>query len=160
MPRWRRTRAQPRRKAARGRRRRNRGRAASRVRLARIDDFSADSLHAFITANVAPEATAKTDGWPAYPGAPGVRHDSHVIGSMAARLALPWIHRNFSNLKAWALGVYHGLRPKHLQSYLDEFVFRFNRRHTRHAAFRSLLAIGIRAKAITYKMLISPEATG
>ena len=47
-----------------------------------------------------------------------------------------------------------------LQSYLDEFVFRFNRRKTRHAAFRSLLAIGLAAKPITYKMLIMPEGKG
>ena len=40
----------------------------------------------------------------------------------------------------WALGVYHGLRRQHRQSYLDEFVFRFNRRRSRHADFRSLLA--------------------
>ncbi len=49
-----------------------------------------------------------------------------------------WVHRAFSNAKTWALGVYHGLRRQHLQSYRDEFVFRFNRRRTRHAAFRSL----------------------
>ncbi len=55
---------------------------------------------------------------------------------------------------------YHGLRAKHLQACLDEFVFRFNRRHTRHAAFRSLLGIGARTKPVTYKMLISPEVTG
>ena len=47
---------------------------------------------------------------------------------MAAHVVLPWIHQLFSNLKGWARGVYHGLRGKHLQSYLDEFVFRFNRR--------------------------------
>jgi hypothetical protein len=63
-------------------------------------------------------------------------------------------------VKTWALGVYHGLRKKHLQSYLDEFVFRFNRRANRHAAFRSLLAIGIANKPITYNMLISPEVAG
>jgi hypothetical protein len=51
------------------------------------------------------------------------------------------VHRIFANLKVWALGVYHGLRRPHLQSYLDEFVFRFNRRRTRHAGFRSLLGI-------------------
>ena len=79
---------------------------------------------------------------------------------MAAHIVLPWIHRVFSNLKTWALGVYHSLRRKHLQSYLDEFVFRFNRRRTRHAAFNSLLGIGMQAKPITYKMLISHEATG
>jgi len=76
---------------------------------------------------------------------------------MAAHGVLPWAHRIFSNLKVWALGVYHGLRRRHLQSYLDEFVFRFNRRRTRHAAFRSLLGIAAGHKPITYKMLISPE---
>jgi hypothetical protein len=58
----------------------------------------------------------------------------------AAHIVLPWVRRAFSNAKTWALGVYHGLRKQHLQSYLDEFVFRFNRRRTRRAAFRSLLA--------------------
>ena len=47
---------------------------------------------------------------------------------------------------------------KHLRSYLDEFVFRFNRRHTRSAAFRSLLRIAIARKPATYNMLIKPEA--
>jgi hypothetical protein len=68
------------------------------------------------------------------------RHKPHVVDAMAAHIVLPWVHRAFSNAKTWALGVYHGLRKQHLQSYLDEFVFRFNRRRTRHAAFRSLLA--------------------
>ena len=107
-----------------------------------------------------PGTTIKTDGWSAYPGTPGVDHDPHIIGKMAAHIVLPWVHRVFSNVKTWALGVYHGLRKKHLQSYLDEFVFRFNRRANRHAAFRSLLAIGIANKPITYSMLISPEVAG
>ena len=69
----------------------------------------------------------------------------------------PWIHQIFSNLKGWARGVYHGLRRKNLQPYLDEFVFRFNRRKTRHAAFRSLLGLALKAKPTTYNMLIKPE---
>ena len=85
-------------------------------------------------------------------------HDPHVVGKMAAHIVLPWVHRIFSNLKVWALGVYHGLRRKHLQSYLDEFVFRFNRRRTRHAAFRSLLGIAAGHQPAPYKMFISPEA--
>ena len=135
------------------------GHRPGRVRLAPIADFSAASLHTFINANIAAGAVAKTDGWSAYPGAPGLTHHPHVVGPMAAHIVLPWTHRVFANLKRWALGVYHGLRRKHLQSYLDEFVFRFNRRNTRHAAFRSLLRIGVTAKHITYNMLISPEAT-
>src|SRR5512144_236449 len=130
-----------------------------RVRLGAIADASAESLHAFVRANVEAGATARSDGWSGYPGAPGVTHEPHVVGPMAAHLVLPWTHRVFAHLKCWALGVYHGLRRKHLQSYLDEFAFRFNRRHTRHAAFRSLLAIGVARKPTTYKMLIIPEPT-
>src|SRR5271169_6332194 len=82
------------------------------------------------------------------------------VGAMAAHIVLPWVHRAFSNAKTWALGVYHGLRRQHLQSYLDEFVFRFNRRRTRHAAFRSLFASALVRKPLTYNMLIMPEAQG
>ena len=135
------------------------GAGPGRIRLQQVPDYSAHSLHAFVAANLAPGATAKTDGWSGYPGAPGVRHDPHVVGKIAAHIVLPWSHRIFSNLKIWALGVYHGLRRSHLQSYLDEFVFRFNRRRTRHAAFRSLLGIAAAHKPVTYKMLILPEAT-
>src|SRR6516162_2538697 len=115
------------------------GAGPGRIRLKEIPDYSAASLHAFLAADLAPGATARTDGLSSYAGAPSVHHDPHVVGKMAAHIVLPWVHRVFSNLKVWALGVYHGLRRKHLQSYLDEFVFRFNRRRTRHAAFRSLL---------------------
>ena len=115
--------------------------------------------HAFLGANLAPGATARTDGWAGYPGASGITHDPHVVGNMAAHMVLPWVHRVFANLKTWAL-VYHGLRRQHLQSYLDEFVFRFNRRRTRHAAFRSILGIGVAIKPATYKMLIAPELPG
>jgi hypothetical protein len=131
-----------------------------RVRLAGIADFSAASLHGFVAANVAPGATIKTDGWSAYKRAPDVVHDPHVVGKMAAHVVLPWVHRVFSNLKTWALGVYHGLRQPHLQSYLDEFAFRFNRRKSRHAAFRSLLEIGLAAKPLTYKRWWSHRKQG
>ena len=53
------------------------------------------------------------------------------------------------------MGVYHGLRPKHLQAYLDEFVFRFNRRRTPHAAFGRLLGLSLTLEPATYKMLVS-----
>ena len=59
----------------------------------------------------------------------------------AAHVVLPWIHWVSSNFKGWARGVHHGLLPKYSQSNLEEFVFRFNRRTPRHAAFRSLFDI-------------------
>jgi hypothetical protein len=135
------------------------GAGPGRIRLAEIPDYSAASLHAFLAADLAPGATAKTDGLPSYAGAPSIRHDPHIVGKMAAHIVLPWVHRVFSNLKVWALGVYHGLRRRHFQSYLDEFVFRFNRRRTRHAAFRSLLGIATGHSPLSYRMLIAPEAS-
>ena len=129
-----------------------------RIRLAEIKNFSATSLHGFIADNLAKDATAKTDGWSAYPGAKDIKHEPHVVGPMAAHIVLPWIHRVFANFKTWALGVYHGLRRKNFQSYLDEFVFRFNRRGNRHAGFARLLAIGLGHKPVTYHMLIKPDA--
>ena len=134
--------------------------APGRLRLGVIPDASSASLHPFIKANVAEGATLKTDGWSAYPGVPGYKHEPHVVGKMAAHIVLPWVHRVVSNLKTWGLGVYHGPRRQHLQSYLDEFVFRFNRRKTPHAAFRTLLGIGAAIQPVTYKMLIAAEARG
>ncbi|MCF6198590.1 MAG: transposase, partial [Hyphomicrobiaceae bacterium] len=72
----------------------------------------------------------------------------------------PLVHLMFANLKEWAKGTYHGLRPKHLQSYLDEYVFRSNRRHNRPSAFKTLLQLATSCQPVTYKMLIAPEAGG
>ena len=76
-----------------------------------------------------------SDGWSGYARLKDVKHDPQVVGDAPAHAVLPWIHRVFANAKRWALGVYHGLREEHLQAYLDEFVFRFNRRRTPQAAF-------------------------
>ena len=128
-----------------------------RLRLAEISSYGAADLGHFVETAADLDATAKTDGWPGYARVPADRHDVHVVGQTPAHLVLPWIHQIFSNLKGWARGVYHGLRRKHLQAYLDEFVFRFNRRKTRQAAFRSLLGLALKAKPTTYNMSIKPE---
>ena len=65
------------------------GAGPGRIRLAQVPDYSAASLHAFLKTNLAPGATAKTDGWSGYPGAPGVNHDPHVVGNMAAHIDPP-----------------------------------------------------------------------
>ncbi len=129
-----------------------------RIRLSAVADHSAISLHAFLAANLARDATAKIGRWSGGPGAPDSNHDHHVAGDMAADKVLPWVHRIFSDLKVWELGVYHGLRPTHLQSYLDEFVFRFNTRRNRQAAFDAILGIAAAHQPLTYKMLVSQGA--
>ena len=66
-----------------------------------------------------------------------------------------WVHRVFANATRWGLGVYHGLRRQHLQAYLDEFVFRFNRRHTPAAAFERLLGLAVTLQPAPSQILIS-----
>jgi transposase-like protein len=102
--------------------------------------------------NLAPGSVTKTDGLASYLGAHSATHQPHIVGPMAAHIVLPAIHLVFSDPKTWALGVYHGVRHKHLKAYLDEFTFRFNRRKSRHAAFATLLGIATAIKPATYKM--------
>jgi hypothetical protein len=125
---------------------------ARRIRLAVIDGYSAAALGAFVAGNVADGGTVVSDGWPGYKRLEDVKHDPAVIGEMPVHLVLPWVHRVFATAKRWALGVHHGLRPEHLQAYLDGFVFRFNRRRTPHAAFDRLLGLGL--EPATYRMLV------
>jgi predicted RNA-binding Zn-ribbon protein involved in translation (DUF1610 family) len=129
-----------------------------RARLKVIESFGKDEIHGFVLGAVAPQTRLVTDDWPSYQGIAGVKHKAITVGPMAAHVVLPWAHRLFSNLKRWGLGVYHGLRRKYLQRYLDEFVFRFNRRRTRHAAFATLLGIGARTGPAPYHVLIGKAA--
>ena len=63
---------------------------------------------------------------------------------------LPIIHLVFANLKTWLIGIHHGVSAQHLQAYLNEFTFRFNRRFCPFNAFRSLLGIAGGVRAPTY----------
>ena len=127
------------------------GRGPGRIRLAVIDAYSAVALGAFVAAAVATGSTVVSDGWSGYARLKDVKHDPRVVGDVPAHTVLPWV---FANAKRWALGVYHGLREKHLQAYLDEFVFRFDRRRTPHAAFERLLGLGLTLEPATYQMLV------
>jgi transposase-like protein len=132
-----------------------RGKGPGRVRLAVIGDYSAATLSAFVAAAIAAGSTVVSDGWSGYARLRDVKHDPKVVGETPAHQVLPWVHRVFANAKRWAMGVYHGLRPAHLQAYLDEFVFRFNRRPTPHAAFARLLGLSLTLQPATYQMLVA-----
>jgi len=123
---------------------------SGRARLAVIADNTAASIKAFVRANVKPGATLLTDGHASYPGLTGYRHDPRVVGKMAAHVVLPWIHRVFALMKRWGLGTYHGLRGKHADTYLNEFVFRYNRRFYRHASFETVLGLTARHAPASY----------
>ena len=127
---------------------------SGRIRLAMIADNSAASIKAFVHANVKPGTTLITDGHKSFPGLKGYRHDPRVVGKMAAHIVLPWIHRAFSLMKRWGAGTYHGLRRKHVDTYLNEFVFRYNRRFYRHVSFETLLGLAADKEPASYWDLI------
>ena len=127
-----------------------------RIRLSEIPDYTTETLHNIVESEVADGSTVKTDGLPSYNNLVGTDHDKQVVGKQLAHKVLPWIHRIFSNL-AWEIGVYHGLRAKHLQSYLDEFVFRFNRRRNRHSGLKSLFDLVMKSNPMTYNILVANE---
>jgi transposase-like protein/ribosomal protein L37AE/L43A len=141
-----------------------RGKASGRIRLQVIPDASARSLTSFLSRNVEPGAVVRTDAWLGY--APlarmGYRHRVRTRGEdprRAGRL-LPRVHRAFGNLQTWLRGTHHGVGRKHLQAYLDEFTFRFNRRRTPPAAFQTLLGLGAQRGPTTYHQLYRVESTG
>src|SRR5215218_7376310 len=136
------------------------GKGPGRVRLAVIDDYSAVALGAFVAAAIAAGSTVVSDGWSGYARLKEVKHDPKVVGDTPAHLVLPWVHRVFANAKRWAMGVYHGLRPAHLQAYLDEFVFRFNRRRTPQAAFARLLGLAVAIGPHPYAAIVASGSKG
>ncbi len=140
-----------------------RGRAAGRVRLQVVPDASVRSLAGFVRKNVQPGAIILTDGWGAYAplSSMGYRHRPRTQGpAERAGKILPRIHRVFGNLKTWLGGTHHGVGHDHLQAYLDEFAFRFNRRRTPMAAFQTLLGLASSVHGpTTYNMLYRSEST-
>jgi transposase-like protein len=140
---------------------RRNGRYAGRVRLDVVPDRTTKSLVGFVEAAVEPGTQVVTDAWGAYNGLTerGYRHVPVVLAGRAvmAEDYLPIVHLVFSNLKTWLRGVHHGVSPQHLQAYLNEFAFRFNRRFYPFNSFRSLLGIGGNAVSPTYDGLYSGD---
>jgi transposase-like protein len=138
------------------------GGGSGRIRLAVVEDLSAASLTGFVAASVQPGNTVLTDGWQGYaPLRHAYDHRPSTVGELRnASKLLPRVHRTFSNLKTWLKGTHHGVSAKHLPHYVNEFVFRFNRRRTPMAAFQSLLGLTTQYPPTTHKMLYAAEPTG
>jgi transposase-like protein len=137
------------------------GRYAGRLRLQIVPDRSAESLATFVEGTVASKTIIITDGWRSYSGISklGYQHLA-VVENHNVEITeeyLPIVHLVFSNLKSWLLGCHHGVSPQHLQAYLNEFTFRFNRRFYPFNAFRSLLGLSSEAESPTYRELYSGQ---
>ena len=141
---------------------RRNSRYAGRVRLVVVPDRGADALCGFIKSAVAPGARIITDDWSGYAGLAKHGYDHAPVAERGdpqiAEEFMPLIHLVFSNLKTWLRGIHHGVSPQHLQAYLNEFTFRFNRRFYPFNAFRSLLGIAGDVTAPTYAQLYAEKS--
>ena len=137
------------------------GRYAGRVRLAVVLDRSAESLCGFVESTVAPGSLIVTDDWSGYAGLGKRGYEHFAVAECGdpevAEQYLPIIHLVFANLKTWLIGIHHGVSHQHLQAYLNELTFRFNRRFYPFNAFRSLLGIAGDTSGPTYAELYSGE---
>jgi hypothetical protein len=130
-----------------------RGRGSGRLRLQVLPDASGPTLRDFTKATIAPGAIVDTDGLHSYRilAKHGYDHRRRPQGTAApGEQLLPRAHRAISNLKAWMHGTHRGVGDEHPQVYLDEYVFRHNRRGTPMAAFQTLLGLGTLYHPTTY----------
>jgi transposase-like protein len=127
-----------------------------RVRMRHIPDASDFSLRPFVCDMVRPGSTVLTDAWKGYNrlSRRGYTHEKVILASSedAAYVAMPGVHRIASLLKRWILGTHQGsVSEVHLQSYLEEYTFRFNRRtsRSRGLVFRRLLEQSVATGPVT-----------
>ena len=114
-----------------------------------LPNFTAATMATLLNATVAPGSTVYTDGLAGFADlhAAGYRH---IALKQPVRSALrkgagsvvPLVDRAIGNLQHWLIGTYHGVSRAQLQVYLDEFVFRHNRRKQPMVAFQTLLGLG------------------
>lgn len=128
---------------------------AGRIRLHALPDKSAASVNKFVQENIAPGATIISDDGTEFSNllALGFKHRPVPMRGDREKMDkyLPLISRVTTNLKTWIDGTFHGVRKKHLQAYLNEYMFRFNRRFHRGVSFRSLISIGMLNSGLTYQ---------
>jgi transposase-like protein len=126
-----------------------RDQVSGRLRMAVIPDFKRITVNGFITQHIAPGSTLYTDGLKTFTGLEEAGY-THIPRMQPQRTNLrkgapsvvPLADRAVGNLKQWLIGTHHGVSRAQLQVYLDEFVFRHNRRKTPMAAFQTLLGLG------------------
>jgi hypothetical protein len=128
-----------------------------RIRLQRILDDSANSVVPFVQASVEPGCALRTDGSAAYRSLKDLGYDHQrtvMLGAeQPAHVAMAGVHRVAALVQRWVLGTHHGaVQPAHLDAYLNEFVFRFNRRtsNSRGLLFYRLLQQAMHTSPYTY----------
>jgi len=144
-----------------------RGRKAGRIRLRRVEDLSEGSLLPCVQEMVEPGALVQTDGWSGYNGLEGLGYKHEVKNikrsGVRAHEVLPRTHRVASLLKRWLVGTHQGgVQAQHLDYYLDEFTFRFNRRTSRSRGllFYRLMQQAAKMSPVPYRELVGGDEIG
>jgi transposase-like protein len=137
------------------------GAGIGRIRMKRIPDASGNSLMGFIEEVTEPGSTVHTDGWKGYSAVEekGFVHQVTVVKSKkeSASDLLPRVHLIASLLKRWIMGTHQGaISHEHLEFYLDEFTFRFNRRRSRNRGklFDRMVQQAVMIDPVPYKSMI------
>lgn len=141
-----------------------RGRGIGRIRLGVVQDAASESLVPFVEDVIEPGSLVVTDGWASFAqlSTLGYRHRVHNIkrSGLKAHELLPRVHRVVSLLKRWILGTHQGaISRKHLDYYLDEFTFRFNRRTSSHRGllFLRLMQQAVHLEPVMYRDIVRGE---
>lgn len=135
-----------------------RGTWSGRLRMAVIPDFKTTTLTAFLKQHLAPGTTIYTDGLKQFTPPAGFKHVQRTQPAptelrKGAKSVVPLADRAIGNLQQWLVGTYHGVSKPQLQVYLDEFVFRHNRRRQPMAAFQTLLGLGTARSPAPYRKI-------
>ncbi len=135
-----------------------------RIRVQQIKEGSQTHLLPFIKASVLVGSKIKSDGSPAYRDVKnaGYEHQqtAHLGSKTPAHESMPGVHRVAALLQRWMMGTHHGaVQPEQLNYYLDEFVFRFNRRTSRSRGllFYRLLQQAVVTKPVTYGIITNHD---
>jgi len=134
-----------------------------RTRISHVPDVTKESLIGFVKDNIEAGSKVITDGWSSYSSLPseGYEHEVHVKKQAKSEDdMLPHVHMIISLLKRWLLGTHQGaVSEKHIQSYLDEYVFRFNRRKSakRGMLFYRLLECAMLVPPTTYSEFVDDD---
>jgi hypothetical protein len=140
------------------------GNGIGRIRLQRIPDLTKTSVMDFLSRAVEPRSTVRTDAYGPYRALVGYNHEMHVQTKQPkGEYFLPRVHRVISLFKRWLLGTHQGaVGHDHLDYYLDEFVFRFNRRKSasRGKLFYRLAQQAVQVNPAPFETLSKPHPLG
>lgn len=137
------------------------GKRVGRIRMRRIQDASASELLPFIEESIEPGSVVHTDGWEGYVRLEkkGYRHEVTTLAGRkeSASELLPHVHHVMGLFKTWLTGTLHGaISHEHLDYYLDEFTFRFNRRTSlsRGKLFYRMVQQAVQVAPVPYQALV------